>query len=176
MSFAKLPIEQKYWYALYVNSRAEKKVMEILLSKNIEAYVPIVKVMKQWSDRKKLVEVPLFNGYVFVNILNSQNDAVLQTRGVVNFVRHIGKIAIIREIEIDRLKQIVNLGYYVELSTIKQHYKVGDKIKISSGPLKNIEGFVLENNNNRFIEIVLESIGRSIKVKLKEELLEQVNE
>ncbi len=162
-------IEQKNWHALYVNSRAEKKVMETLLHKNIEAYVPIVKVMKQWSDRKKRVEVPLFNGYVFVNSLTSQNDAILQTKGVVNFVRHIGKIAIIREVEIERLKQIVNLGYHIELGGVKQQYKEGDKIKILSGPLKNIEGYVLENNHERFIEVVLESIGQSIKVKLPEE-------
>jgi transcription antitermination factor NusG len=174
MSIAKLPIEQKHWHALYVNSRAEKKVMDMLLSKNIEAYVPIVKVMKQWSDRKKRVEVPLFNGYVFVNILNSQNEAVLQTKGVVNFVRHVGKIAIVREVEINRLKQIVDLGYHIELSNLTQDYKEGDKIKILSGPLKNMEGFVFKKNNEQFVEVVLESIGQNIRVKLLKEMLDPV--
>ena len=86
-------------------------------------------------------------------------------------MRYIGKIALIREVEIHRLKQIVNLGYHVELNSVKQHYKKGDKIKILSGPLKDIEGYVLENNNERFIEVVLESIGQSITVKLPEENL-----
>jgi transcription antitermination factor NusG len=171
MQTSRLYVEQKNWHALYVNSRAEKKVMELLINKGIEAYVPIVKVVKQWSDRKKRVEIPLFNGYVFVNISNSQSEKVLQTKGVVNFVRYIGKIALIREVEIHRLKQIVNLGYHVELNSVKQHYKKGDKIKILSGPLKDIEGYVLENNNERFIEVVLESIGQSITVKLPEENL-----
>jgi transcription antitermination factor NusG len=168
-------IEQQQWYALYVNSRAEKKVMDILLHKNIEAYVPIVKIMKQWSDRKKLVEIPLFNGYVFVNILNSQKDEVLQTKGVVNFVRHIGKIAVIREVEIERLKQIVSLGYYLEAEVTNKKYNKGERIRILSGPLKNIEGFVLHNNNEQFIEVLLESIGYCIKVKLPQGIIESVN-
>lgn len=169
-------IEQQQWYALYVNSRAEKKVMEGLLKKNIEAYVPLVKNIKQWSDRKKMVEEPLFTGYVFVKINALKNQEVLQTKGVVNFVRHLGQMASIRDIEIDRLKQIVNLGYHIETNFNTQEYKLGDRVKIHSGPLKGIEGFVLENNQERFIELVLEGIGQNIKVKLKEELLELVHE
>ena len=84
----------KKWRALYVNSRAEKKVMEILLGKDIEAYTPIVKTMRQWSDRKKMVELPLMNGYVFVRSDEVQIEKILQTKGVVNFVRSEGKIAV----------------------------------------------------------------------------------
>lgn len=169
-------VEQQQWYALYVNSRAEKKVMEGLLNKNIEAYVPLVKNIKQWSDRKKMIEEPLFTGYVFVKTNALKNQEVLQTKGVVNFVRHLGQIAFIRDFEIDRLKQIVNLGYHIETNFDKQEYKLGDRVKIHSGPLKGIEGFVLENNQERFIELVLEGIGQNIRVKLKEELLELVHE
>ena len=127
--------------------------------------------MRQWSDRKKMVELPLLNGYVFVKIDNSLNEKVLQTKGVVGFVRSDNKIAIIRENEIERLKQLVTTGYYLETQTISRHYFEGDKIKIASGPLKNIEGFVLENKEGRFIEVLLESIGQSIKVKLPPEIL-----
>jgi len=168
-------IEQELWYALYVNSRAEKKVMETLLRKNIEAYVPIVKTVRQWSDRKKTIDMPLLTGYVFVKMNIIKNKEVLQTKGVVNFVHYLGKMACIKDMEIDRLKQIVNLGYHVETNYIKKEYKVGEKVKIISGLLKGIEGYVLENNNGRFIEVVLESIGQSIKVKLPEEILNQTN-
>lgn len=164
--------EVKQWKALYVNSRAEKKVMEMLLAKNIEAYVPIIKTMRQWSDRKKMVEIPLFNGYVFVYIDNNQLDKVLQTRGIVSFVRNGGKIAVVRNEEIERLKQIVMLGYDLEISTISKNYEHGDKIKIKSGPLKNIEGFVLERSEGKLIEIALVSIGQSVKVKLPKEILD----
>src|SRR6188472_2452236 len=82
----------KNWHAIYVKSRTEKKVGEALEARNIEAYVPVVKTMRQWSDRKKMVELPLLNGYVFVNITLKEQDVVLQTRGVVNFVRSEKKI------------------------------------------------------------------------------------
>lgn len=162
---------EKYWHAIYVSSRTEKKISENLQSKNIEAYVPIVKTMRQWSDRKKMVELPLMNGYVFVKISEKEKDVVAQTRGVVNFVRSEGRIAVIREFEINRLKQLVELGYQLEAESISKSYKEGDKVKISSGALKGIEGYVVEGKDSRSIELLLESIGQCIRVKLPKELL-----
>jgi transcriptional antiterminator RfaH len=167
--------KEKNWHALYVASRQEKKVFEKLQKKNIEAYLPIVKTMKQWSDRKKMVEVPLLNGYVFVKIDATQNDKTLQTAGVVNFVRAEGKIAKVREVEIERLQQLIELGYQMETNGIKHSYKAGGKIKITSGALKNIEGFIVENKEGRYIDVLLESIGQSIRVKLPKEILIPIN-
>jgi transcription antitermination factor NusG len=162
---------EKRWYALYVNSRAEKKVLEYLIKKQIKAYVPLIKTMKLWSDRKKMIELPLLNGYVFVFISALEQDATIQTKGVVGFVKDAGKPAVIREIEIERLKQLVELGYQLEVNGMKRNYNPGDKIKISSGVLKNIEGYVNETKDGKFIEVLLESIGQSIVVKLPEEIL-----
>ncbi|MES2762434.1 MAG: UpxY family transcription antiterminator [Bacteroidota bacterium] len=159
------------WYAIYVNSRAEKKVVSLLNAKNIEAYTPIVKVIKQWSDRKKSVELPILSGYVFVREIQTDQDKILQTKGVVNFVRSDGKMAIVRDIEIERLKQLVQLGYQFDTSQTNKIYSRGEKVKITSGVLKNLEGYVLENEDGKFIEIVLESIGQSIKAKLPKEIL-----
>lgn len=161
----------KHWRALYVNSRAEKKVMDTLLKKDIEAYVPVIKTMRQWSDRKKMLEMPLLNGYVFVRCDEAQKDKVLQTKGVVGFVRSEGKIAIVRDLEIERLKQLVQLGYQLEVLAINKTYKQGDKVKITSGILKGIEGFVIESKENNQIDVLLESIGQSIRVKLPKELV-----
>ena len=165
---------QKKWHALYVASRQEKNAMRLLNEKNIEAYTPVVKTMKQWSDRKKMVELPLLNGYVFVKISAAENDKTLQTKGVVNFVRSEGKIAVVRDIEIERLKQLVELGYQMEAHGIKSDLKKGEKIKIISGVLKGIEGMVVESKGGKFIDVLLESIGQSIRVKLPEEILIQV--
>jgi transcription termination/antitermination protein NusG len=163
--------QTKIWHALYVASRQEKKVFERLQQNNIETYLPIIKTMRQWSDRKKMVELPLLNGYIFVRTNAIENDKVVQTLGVVNFVRAEGKIAIVRDIEIERLKQLIELGYQMEANGIQHNYKEGDKVKITSGALKNIEGFVVENKEGRHIDVLLESIGQSIRVKLPEEIL-----
>ncbi len=164
-------MDNRKWHAIYVSSRSEKKIGETLISKNVDAYVPVTKTMRQWSDRKKMVELPLLNGYVFVNIVPQEQDKVLQTKGVVNFVRSEGKIAAIREEEINRLKQLVELGYHLEASGITRTYKEGDKIKINSGALKGIEGYVVESRENRQIEVLLESIGQCIRVRLPKEIL-----
>jgi transcriptional antiterminator RfaH len=166
----------KKWRALYVSSRQEKKIFELLSDKGIEAYVPFIKTMRQWSDRKKMVELPLLNGYVFVRISDFENDVVVQTRGVVNFVRIEGKIALVRDIEIERLKQLIDLGYQMEISGIKHQYTEGQKIKITSGIFKNIDGFVVETKEGKFIDVLLDSIGQSIRVKLPKEILLPVSQ
>jgi transcriptional antiterminator RfaH len=169
------PPEEKHWRALYVNSRAEKKVWESLLDKNVEAYVPLIKTMRQWSDRKKWVELPLMNGYIFVRISESENNTVMQTKGVVNFVRSEGRIALIREEEIMRLRKLVDLGYHLEVSPLSKHYKEGDRVKISSGALKGLEGYVVGSRDQGQIDILLESIGQCIHVKLPKELLSAIS-
>jgi transcription antitermination factor NusG len=163
--------ENKKWHALYVASRQEKKVTQLLLEKGIEAYAPLLKTMRQWSDRKKMVELPLLNGYVFVHILPSENDHVLQTRGVVSFVRAEKKIAVVKDNEIERLKQLIELGYQMEANPLHNTYKINDKVKITSGPLRNIEGFVVESKEGKFLDVLLESIGQSIRVRLPKEIL-----
>lgn len=161
----------KQWHAIYVKSRTEKKVGEELACKNIEAYVPLVKTMRQWSDRKKMVEQPLINGYVFVRIEEKDHDRVLQTKGVVSYVRSEGKKATIRQVEIDRLKQLVELGYQLEARGIDRTFNPGDKIKVNSGVLKGLEGYVSANHEKGVIEVLLESIGQCIKVTLPKEIV-----
>jgi transcription antitermination factor NusG len=92
----------------------------------------------------------------------------------VNFVRSEGKVAVIRDIEIARLKQIVELGYDIESDRMAQSYNEGDKIKIIAGPLKGIEGFIINSDSGKNFEIVLESIHQTVRVKLPEEILAPV--
>jgi transcriptional antiterminator RfaH len=161
----------RVWRAVYVNSRSEKKVMELLLGKQVEAYVPIVKTMKQWSDRKKLVELPLLNGYVFIHVGEPERDQVLQTQGVIRFVRSEGKIAVVRDEEISRLKQLVELGYQLEASAIDREVRKGQKVKISSGLLRGLEGIVIDDKDQRQLLVLLESIGQCIRVRLPKDIL-----
>ena len=165
-------MEQKNWYALYIASRQEKKVMQCLQTKNLECYAPMVKTMRQWSDRKKMVDLPLLKGYVFVHLKPIERELVFQVRGIVNYVRSAGKDAVVQDHEILRLKQIVELGYHIEVLHQCLTYREGDKVKITAGPLKNIEGYIVQSKNEKFMDIQLECIGKSIRVKLPVEILE----
>ena len=94
------------WKALYVASRAEKKVCLRLINLGLEAYVPLKKEKKQWSDRKKIVISPLINGYVFVKTNEKNRDLVFKSPGVIQYLRYNGQDAIVRDVEIDILKSI----------------------------------------------------------------------
>src|SRR3990172_9944587 len=77
------------WYAIYTRSRHEKKVAGELAKKRIEVFLPLRKILSQWKDRRKEVQIPLFGGYVFIRISKSDRLQVLRTPGVVQFVGRI---------------------------------------------------------------------------------------
>ena len=87
---------KKNWYAVYTKPRWEKKVAAMLLEKGIENYCPINKVIRQWSDRKKMVMEPVFKGYVFVKLEDNKKWQVKDVNGILNFVYWLGKWAIFR--------------------------------------------------------------------------------
>ena len=160
------------WKVVYVSSRAEKKVAERLLSKGIEAYVPIKREMKQWSDRKKMVESPLINGYVFIKPEPLQRDAVLQVQGALQYVRYNGGDAIIRDIEIEALKSIETKGYYVEAQTATL-FKAGDKAIIQAGPFKGLQGTITQSAGKTLYTLVISGIDYSLSVQVPAEVLEK---
>ena len=92
------------WFAIYTRPKNEKKVVAGLEKIGIEVYCPMVKQVKQWSDRKKKVEVPLINSYVFVNIEESDRNVVFEIPGVVRYLFWLGKPAVIQEQEIEVLR------------------------------------------------------------------------
>src|SRR4051812_47816627 len=96
------------WYAVYTRPRWEKKVAEILSSKKIENYCPLNKVVRQWSDRKKIVHEPLFTSYVFVHVEDGKLGKLRQIDGIINMVYWLGKPAVIRDVEIETIKRFLN--------------------------------------------------------------------
>ncbi|MCK7558014.1 UpxY family transcription antiterminator [Chitinophaga sedimenti] len=97
--------EPHAWYAVYTKSRCEKKVAALLARKQLECYCPMNEVESQWSDRRKIVQEPLFKSYVFVRIPERLMSVVRQTEGVVNFVYWLGRPAVISDPEIDMMRR-----------------------------------------------------------------------
>ena len=146
----------KQWFAVYVNSRHEKKVADLLASQQIENYLPVQKILKQWSDRKKMVDEPLFKSYVFVQIEESEKLKVRETKGVINFVYWLGKPAVIRPDEIENIKSFI--ATYENISLESQNPQINGTIKIESGPFINQSGKVLSIDKNK-VKIFIESLG-----------------
>lgn len=154
----------KKWYAVYTRPRWEKKVYNILLQKGIESFCPLHKVERRWSDRRKIIEDPVFKSYVFVRIDEDDRLNVLQTDGVMNFVHFLGTPAIIKEYEIDLIKQFLFEGpssISVEPDT---SLSVNDKVLIRQGVFMDNTGTVLQARSKK-IYVQLESLGRMMVVE-----------
>lgn len=150
------------WYVLYTKPKWEKKVAEQLQAIGINCYCPLVIKERQWSDRKKKVEVPLFNSYVFVNLDDKDRSLVFDSPGVVRYLFWLKKPAIVREEEIDIIKKWLSTPdvAQIEVST----YKVGDTIEVNSGPFVNQQAILKEVTASHYV-LVLESMGCVLKMK-----------
>jgi transcriptional antiterminator RfaH len=152
------------WYVVYTKPKWEKKVAEQLKKNGIECYCPLITQVRQWSDRKKKVEVPLFNSYVFVQLPEVDRNLVFQSAGAVRYLFWLGKPAIVRDEEINIIKKGLDGSDTCEVSLVP--FQVGDKIELDSGPFSTQTAIVQEVNNTHYI-LVLESLGCVLKMKFK---------
>ncbi len=164
---------EKKWYAVYTKPRWEKKIDKVFERKKIERWCPLQKVERQWSDRKKIVEEPLFKSYVFVYIDNTERADVLMTDGVLNFVYYLGKPAVIKTSEIDLIKSFLS-EKDAKISIIAKEGFVEDtKIQVNHGVFMGKEGTVLRGGKKK-IYVKLESLGQVMLVEFPSEYLSRV--
>jgi transcription antitermination factor NusG len=156
------------WFAIYTKPRWEKKVYKLLTDNDFEAYCPINKVRKKWSDRYKIVEVPLFTSYVFVHIDEILMSKVRMIDGVLNFVYWNGKPAVVRDFEIDNIKKFLGEYEYVDIESID--FKADDNVLIAAGAFMDMEGKVLKELGN-FVEIEIKSLGFKLIAKVEKSKL-----
>lgn len=162
------------WYAVYTRPRFEKQVVKELLDLGIDAYLPLIKTMRQWSDRKKMVEVPLFSSYVFVNIDRSFYDQVLQTNGVVKYISFEGKAATIPSEQIDNLKIIVDSNEKIEPTW--ETRRKGDLVMVSAGSLKGLKGELITEGDRKKVLVRIMGIDQNLTVEVHSSLIEKIRE
>jgi transcriptional antiterminator NusG len=149
-------LQEKQWFVVYTKPRWEKKVSRQLEQKKIEYYCPINKVQRQWSDRKKIIEEPLFTSYVFVRLNETEHSAVRMTDGVINFVYWLQKPAVVRNEEIETIRRFVN--DYTDVKLEKKPINLNDKVRVIAGPLMQREGNIVEVRS-RTVKVSLPSLG-----------------
>ncbi|THU40210.1 UpxY family transcription antiterminator [Niastella caeni] len=162
----------KKWYAVYTHAKWEKKVANLLARKEIENYCPLNRVLKQWSDRKKIVYEPLFTSYVFVRVSQKENISVLQTDGVLNYVNWKGKPALIRDSEIELIKNFLFDHSNVRLEKIA--VEVNDTVRIKYGLFVEQEGRVTEVMD-KTIRVLLPSLGYAMLAEIPKSHIEVIN-
>lgn len=156
-------IDQNYrWYPVYTRSRAEKKANEELNRKGIQTYLPLKKAVKQWSDRKKIVEEPLIKSYLFAYISAREYAEVLMTNGVAKFIYFSSQIASIPDQQIHDLKLL--LATDADLELIDYDIKPGESVLIKAGPFKGIIAELVSVQNKQRIILRLQNMGYSINI------------
>ena len=164
-------IEEKKWYVVYTRPRWEKKVASYLAIRGIEHYCPLNKVMKQWSDRKKIVMEPLFKGYLFVKVNDVLKWDIKSIEGIINFVYWLGKPAQVRESEIITIKKFLQEFNSVQIT--KTELNENSSVVIKQGILMNYRGIILKLQGNKAI-VSIDSMGLELSASFDKNNLEPV--
>lgn len=150
------------WYPIYTRSRFEKKTQLELEKKQITTYLPLKKVLKQWSDRKKIVEEPLLKSYLFIYISIKEYNEVLLTPGFSRFIYFSGKIASIPDKQIQDLRLL--LANSTDLELIEYNISPGEKVLIKAGPFKGITAELVSLKSKKSLILRLDQLGCSINI------------
>lgn len=153
------------WYAIYTTPRAEKRVAMALKERGHDYYLPLRKTQKQWSDRKKWVEEPLFKSYLFIRTdISLHYYDILSLKGIVKFVRIGKEIATLRDSQIQDIKLALEQTHEITLSNDKIEF--GTQVEIIAGPLKGHVGLVYEKSGNRYFSIEIEQLKSTLLLSL----------
>lgn len=162
------------WYALYVHSRAEKKVYEQLVKRGYEAYLPLVVKMKKWSDRMKKVEEPLFKSYLFVRADIRYYFHVLDIPGITRFVSFEKQAVVVPENQINAIKKYCN--DYTDDDSQPQEVELheGQLVRITNGPMAGLIGRLAPIDNKKRLIVHIESVGRYLPINISRTKVEPV--
>jgi transcription antitermination factor NusG len=169
MSMPYLSTEETYWYAVYTNARHEMTVADHLISRDIEVFVPTITVVRSWKDRKIRLQIPAFPGYVFTKICLSERGRVISVPGAVRILSFNGAPARLDEAEIENIRLCQQRGALMESRPL---FGVGERVRVKSGLLEGLEGFVSRCKDERRLIVPLSHINQSLAVQVDIDLLE----
>ena len=156
----------KRWHVIYTKSKWEKKVEGLLLNTGVESWCPVQKKERQWSDRKKIIEEPLFRSYVFVKISKEEYSKVLGIIGVVNFLYFEKKPAVIRDNEIETIRKYLGqANTSIQVVNMTQ-LPAQTKVSINQGLFMGQKGEVIRSSK-KTVFVQLESINMMMIVEFK---------
>jgi len=147
-----------FWFALYTKPRFEKKVDKVLTEAGYEVCLPLMSTIRQWSDRKKKVQVPLIPSYVFVKMAEKQLQALFEFTGVVGVLKHLKKPAVVQDYEIENLKIMCQHPDAVE-AVGGAEFEPGTPIQIMQGPMIGLYGDCIEIKGKQRVLVSIKNMG-----------------
>jgi transcription elongation factor/antiterminator RfaH len=161
------------WYAIYTKSRNEKKAAQELRSRGVEVYLPTIKTLRQWSDRKKWVEEPLFKSYLFVRILDKDYLDVLQARGVVHFITFQKKRVPIPDPQIEAVRAYLNETDPIPPDEL--HFEPGSRVEITRGTMRGLTGTMVKVRGKHRVVIEIEVINEKLFLNVPKSFLQALS-
>lgn len=154
------------WYAVYVKSRYEKKTSKLLEDKSIETYLPLIGRLKQWSDRKKMVEEPLFKSYLFVQTDLKNYYEILNTPGIVKFVTFEGKPVPVPDNQIIAVKEYIGGSDMEDDIEQMQDIHEGQMVEIVYGQMRGLIGRLVDIRGKQRVIVDIEAVGQSLPLSV----------
>ena len=152
------------WFAVRVRSNFERVTAQSLDSRGIQCFLPMYKARRQWSDRVKVVDLPLFTGYVFCQLRDRRFLPVLETPGVVQVVGHGQEPVPVEEHEMAALHRIAGCGR----ETMPWPYlAAGQRVRLRTGALKDVEGILANAEGRDRVVVNIELLQRSVAVSVE---------
>ena len=168
-------LERPHWFALRTKARHEKKVLAQLEGVGVEAFGALARVEREWADRTRPVEMPLFPGYVFVHITLADPAVVLRRAGAVDFVRSRG---VPQPVWPDEMEAVVTLARGVtaegKLPSQEDYLVVGTPVVVTEGPFSGLTGVLTENRSRSRVVVKLDSLRQARGVSVPTEHVKSV--
>jgi len=171
MDGLKINKDTSKWYPVHTHAKAEKKACLALTNKGIEAYLPLQRQLKQWSDRKKWIEEPFIKSYLFVRAKENELTEVLMTKGIARFIYFSGRVASIPDNQLADLKLLMTSAFELEIT--EDNLQPGEKVIMKAGPLKGLMGEIVSYRSQKQLALRLENLGYSIIIHVAASLLER---
>lgn len=159
------------WYVIQTRSRFEKKCFEMLLLQGINVFYPTKKQQRQWSDRVKEIDAPMFPGYLFVKFEEKERYNILNINGVVRFLSFGGEYASVSERQIEAIGKLEKTDNQIEVIDLELFE--GQDVLISSGLFKGHEGKIVHHNGKGKILLAIQSIGKGVLLEIGRTKIEQ---
>lgn len=160
------------WYVVHTTPQREKTVANQIGNMGMEFFLPTYKTVRQWSDRKKKVELPLFPNYVFVYTSERERHLLFSISNLVKFVSFESKPVKVRETEIAAVRRVLDADD-VEVGEAS-YFENGSKVRIARGQLAGLEGRVLKQNGKSRLLIRIDELQKAFSINVATNLLEAV--
>ena len=161
----------KNWIVVRSKPKSEKIAYAQLKEKEIEAYLPLLKERRKWSDRKKWVEFPLFSSYLFAKIEIKNSIFVLQTNGVSSLVKFGEEIAIVQDEVVNAIKLAIDGGYQL---TPAEYFIAGNAVEVIEGPMRGVKGIVAQLKGKDRLVIKIDAIQQALSIDIDTRFIKNI--